>query len=96
MSFKEEVEKLAQSLKRSGLAASLSDAVRQAESILKGTNKGQKIAVEESAEEKAEKQKTKDSLAPSEDEEKEDVVRLEAEEETPPSEPSVPRQTSLR
>ncbi len=50
-----EVEKLAESLKNSGLAASMTDAIDKAESILGHSNKGVKIRVEEPKAEQKEK-----------------------------------------
>ena len=55
MDENEEVENLATSLKNSGLAASMMDAINKAKSILGYSNKGVKIRVEEPKEKRKEK-----------------------------------------
>lgn len=55
MGEQEEIDKLAESLHKSGLAASLTDAKDKAKEILNYSNKGVKIRVEEPSVEKKEK-----------------------------------------
>lgn len=50
----EEIEKLAKSLKNSGLVASFEDGVKKAKEMLSGKNKGQDISVEKPLQEKQE------------------------------------------
>ena len=57
----DEVEKLAESLKASGLASSIEDGREKAKEMLKGKNKGQPLAVGEQSSRTEDKEESEDS-----------------------------------
>ncbi len=81
---KEEIEELAQSLKNSGLAASIEDARKRAEEMLNKKNKGQNIKVGEKPEEQkkeVKEEETEEVEEPKEEKQEELFVTKEVEEE---------------
>lgn len=93
---KEEIEQLAQSLKNSGLAASMEDAIKKAEEMLKKKNKGQAIKVDkpkteevkEEPEESAEEPEDSEEEVKKEEKQTELFVTKEAEEDINKKEPT--------